>query len=359
MRKAIVADPASPRPLFGLATLLQAQGRLDEAVANYERVLVLAPDDSDCMIDLAGCKLAQGKAVDAETILRRAIALQPERAVGWVNLGAALGRQDREEEAREAFERAMRIEATTGQNADAFVNLAINACDDGRVAEALELYAKNLPERPCAHGSFGYSIALLTAGRLDEAWEIHEFRWVSEPLLSRRLNQPVPAWSGQDLRGKTLLLRAEQGIGDTIQFVRYAPQLKALGAEVWLFVFGGLDRLARRFPGVDRVFGRDDRVPEFDFYCNLLSLPRVFGTSLATVPVCDAYLSPNPREMAKWEPRVAAHSAFKVGLAWGGSPIHARDRYRSIPPKMLAPLADVAGVMFFSLQKGGRAAPNR
>ena len=118
------------------------------------------------------------------------------------------------------------------------------------------MFERNLPTRPAVHGHLSYAHALLKAGRFAEGWEQYEFRWLQDPLLSLRAKYPRPVWSGQDLNGKTILLRSEQGAGDMIQFVRYAPMLKALGATVLLTVLPGMEKLATGFAGIDQVLDR-------------------------------------------------------------------------------------------------------
>src|SRR5262249_4126531 len=152
----------------------------------------------------------------------------------WDGLGVALALQDRHADAREALERAGRLEESGGERCDSFVNLANSLASDGHLQDALAVDPSRLPGRPNAQGYHNYSLALLTAGELIEGWRHYDFRWLVEPLASLRPRYEQPQWAGQDLRGKTILLHAEQGLGDTIQFVRYAPHLKVLGANVVL-----------------------------------------------------------------------------------------------------------------------------
>jgi tetratricopeptide (TPR) repeat protein/precorrin-6B methylase 2 len=352
MRKARDVSPDAWETHFNLAVVLQAKKLSSEAVASYEKALALHPGDFDCLIGLGNCCLDLRDAVTAETYFRRAIAVQSKRPEAWNHLGVALGQQDRVDEAQEAFERCARLEAESGEDVESFVNLGIHLRDAGRTQEALDLFDKNLRRRPTVFGQLCYGHALLKAGRLVDGWNHYEFRWLSEPLLSLRVDFRRPIWTGQDLRDKTILVREEQGFGDTIQFIRYAPRVKALGATVLLRVGAVMESVARTFPGVDRVLGPADPTPEFDFLIHPLSLPRVFGTDLESIPAQVPYLQADPELVERWARRLNAVTGLRVGLVWAGSPAHQKDQYRSIPLSALAPLAELQGVHFVSLQKG-------
>jgi FkbM family methyltransferase len=352
LRKARDISPGALEPHFNLAVVLQAKKSPSEAIESYEKALALHPGDFDCLIGLGNCCLDLRDADTAETYFREAIAVQSKRPAAWSNLGIALGRQNRDDEAEEAFERCARLEAESGEDVESFVNLGIHLSDTGRTREALDLFDRNLRERPNVFGHLCYGHALLKAGRLVDGWNHYEFRWLNEPLLSLRVDFRRPIWTGQDLRGKTILLREEQGFGDTIQFIRYAPRVKALGATVLLRVGAVMESVARDFPGVDRVLGPNDPTPEFDFYIHPLSLPRVFGTDLESIPAQVPYLQADPDLVERWARRLNVVTGLRVGLVWAGSPAHQKDQYRSIPLSTLAPLAELQGVHFISLQKG-------
>lgn len=355
MRKAVAAGPDSWMPHFGLAAVLRAQKRGSDAVAEYERAVELQPDCFDCLNQFAVCQLDRGELVAAEGLARHAIAVDNERSMPWANLGIALARQNRFDVAREPFERAMALEKRKGEEADCFVNYATYLRDIGRTGEAIELYEQNLSHRPNAFACGDYAMTLLTAGRLAEGWRHYEFRWFTDPLLSTRPAFPVPTWSGQDLRGKTIMLRAEQGAGDFVQFIRYAPDVRALGGTVLLQVRDGLEALAAGCTGIDRVLERDKAIPGFDYWTHLLSLPRIFGTDLSSIPARIPYLRADPLRVERWGDRLRADGALKVGLSWAGSPTHVRDRHRSMSLRTLAPVMEVAGARFYSLQKGAAA----
>jgi tetratricopeptide (TPR) repeat protein len=356
MRKGTVVAPGDWTPHAGLAAALHAQCRYGEAASSYERALALNPSSADCAISLARCRIKEGDHAGAEAEFRRAIALQPEKARARIDLGVLLASLDRYGEALEMLERAVAVAATDEQGADAFVDLAINLRENGRTDEALVEYERNLPHQAHVYGHFAYGVALLTAGRLREGWPLYEFRWLTDRFLAMRANfPPGPVWSGQDLRGKTLLLRSEQGLGDTMQFVRYAPLVKALGGTVHLKVHSGLESVVRGLAGVDRIFDRDELPTEFDYYIHLASLPYVLGTDIDSIPAQVPYLHVPADRLQKWRSKFAETTGRRIGLVWAGNPEHQVDRHRSIPLQTLLPLFQIEDAHYYSLQKGPAA----
>src|SRR5207245_11393981 len=156
--------------------------------------------------------------------------------------------------------------------------------------------------------------------------------------------------------GVMVCLDVDQWVGDMVQCVRYVPLVQASGATVVLRVARPMKNLARSFTGVDRILDPDEPLPEFDFYIYLASLPRAFGTDLASIPADIPYLHAEPERVERWAKRLGARDALRVGLVWAGNPQHANDRYRSLPLRMLSPLWGLGGVRFISFQKGAAAA---
>ena len=356
MRRAAFSSPESAQAHFNLAIVLHAQRRYQDAAASFERALALDSGDFDSYIGMGNAQLALGELASAETSFRRALTLDDRPAVAWRLLGAAVGRQFRYAEALELFAHADDLSDGEAEDATAFTNYAIALSEGRRVPEALAVYERYLPDFPFADGHYAYGLALLTAGRLPEGWRHYEFRWLKDragPATHAGLAGPV--WAGQMLRGKTLLLHVEQGFGDVIQFVRYAPLVKALGATVLLRVARPMKRLTQSVAGVDRILDRDDEIPPYDFYINLLSLPRIFGTTLATIPADIPYLQFEETQTRRRKAELLSDGAVRVGLVCAGNPAHPNDRFRSMELSVLKPVLEVAGVQFVSLQKGAAA----
>ncbi len=289
----------------------------------------------------------------AEAYFRRALTLDDQRSIAWSLLGSAVGRQCRYPEALELLARADEIASGDADDATAFTSLAIALTENCRNPEALVVYERNLPRFPIVDGHYAYALALLRAGRLLEGWRHYEFRWLrNDAKTPKQAGLAGPVWSGQALQGKTILIHVEQGFGDVIQFVRYAPQVKALGGTVLLRVARPMKALMKDIGGVDRVLDRDEVIPAYDFYINLLSLPRIFGTSLDTIPSDIPYIHADSAHAQRWRARLPSDGLLRIGLVWAGNPEHPNDRFRSMALSMLRPVLEVAGVRFVSLQKG-------
>jgi tetratricopeptide (TPR) repeat protein len=356
MRGATEAAPDDWAGHFGRGAVLRVQKRSEEAKVAFERALALDPDNAQVTSSLVACEIALDRFESAERLARRATELHPNLPGAFADLGMALCSQERHDDAIAAFERAESLEISGRDMGEDVVNFAVCLLRAGRNGQALSMIERRLRDYPSTLLHAQYALALLIAGRLREGWDHFEYRWIDPPLLSARPNFVKPQWSGQDLRGKTILLWSEQGFGDFIHFIRYAAHVKALGATVVVLLRDELRELAERMPVIDRVLGPGEPYPPFDYYINLLSLPRVFGTDVESIPADIPYLSIDDVRDAKWRERLPSGETLKVGIVWAGSPTHSRDRFRSLPVASLAPLLRVPGVRFHSLQKGPAAA---
>jgi Flp pilus assembly protein TadD/precorrin-6B methylase 2 len=359
MRQAIASCATSWEAHFGLGTALRALKRREEAQAAFERALALDPGNADCVSSLMALEMDVRSFDNAERLARRAIELDPGSARRLADLGVVLSNLGRHDEALEAFGRACGFMPAGELSGDDRINHAISVLRSGQTARALAMMEHAIPGCPSAVLQAQYGLALLISGRFREGWRQYEFRWADEALLRGRPNFVKPQWDGQDLRGKSVLLWSEQGFGDFIQFVRYAPSLKALGAQVIVFVRDELRGLAQGVRGIDRILGPGEPYPHFDYYVNLLSLPRVFGTEVETIPDAVPYVEVDARRAAAWHNEIGDDGRLRVGIVWAGSPTHARDRTRSIPIASFASLLSTPGVRFHSLQKGPGAAELR
>jgi hypothetical protein len=288
---------------------------------------------------------------EAIAACRRAIQLKPDYAEAYNNLGAALGELGRIDEAMAACNRALQLQP---DYAEAHSNLGIAHADKGQFDEAIAAYNRAMQLQPDFVGvHWNISLVWLLLGDFQQGWPEFEWRWKSKWLrLQRAFTQP--RWDGSPLGGKTILLHSEQGLGDTIQFARYAPLVAQRGGHVILSSPPALARLLESLTGLGQIIAEGNALPRFDVHCPLLSLPLVMGTDcLAAIPGDVPYLRPPTDGQAAWKKRLSADDAnLKIGLAWAGRP---HPLGRSIPLAALAPLASIPGVSFHSLQTGPAA----
>jgi tetratricopeptide (TPR) repeat protein/precorrin-6B methylase 2 len=350
MREAVAKEPDAWQSHFGLAEV-QRERNPHVARAGFLRALSLDQENEHCLLALSACCIQLKDGSGAEAAARRVIELAPDHARGWINLGCALLMQDRLVEADQAFVLGERLVDTSSDDANA-VNRGVVLRLQGRTAEAIQYYEARLGEQASVSAHAHYALALLTAGRFDEGWDQYEFRWLDDPLIRERARYDRPSWDGQELQGKTILVRCEQGAGDVFQFIRYAPYLKKLGATVLLELHLELGILGKGFAGVDRTFMRGQALPHFDYFIDLLSLPHAFRTTETSIPGVVPYLEPPGSWDPQWRDRLARFTGLKVGVVWAGDARHPRDRQRSMPLAMLEPLFQLPRIAWFSLQKG-------
>ncbi len=364
---------------------LYLQGRYAEAAECYRRVLRQRPDDVDALNNLGASLADLGRLADAVVCYQEALRLRPDHAEAYYNLGNALRLAARHDEAIKAYVQALRLRPEMVEahnnlaivlrkrarlaesmasarralelrpgNAAALVNLGLGLAESGRLAEALACYdevIRRSPDHADAHHNRAQAWLLL--GDWSRGWPEYEWRWKCAEFTPHGLSS-LP-WDGALLEGRTILLHAEQGAGDTLQFVRYAPLVKERGGVVIVAAPERLHPILRTAPGIDRLVPppREAPPPRFDVHCPLLSLPAVFGTLPETVPAPVPYLHADPQRIARWRAALEPVPGFRVGIAWQGSPtMLPYDRWRSVPLDRFAPLARIEGVSVVSLQFG-------
>jgi tetratricopeptide (TPR) repeat protein len=429
--QALRLRPRLPEGEFAAGFVLARLGKLKEAERRYRRALVLRPDFAAAWMNLGSLLREQGRETHAEAALLRAVELRPDLIAGWINLALLEREQRRPAEAeahlRKAFEqnpeqvetlvawcqfRAAERDlagawgwlrwalARDPANAEAVNMQGILLHAEGRFSEAVEAFerAESLGNRAAASNRGN---ALLDLGRLDEAlrahelaverdpshpgavynlsltqlrlgdwergWRGYEARWRFREVHRRPRTFHQPRWEGESLEGRRVLLHAEQGLGDTIQFCRYATLVAARGGVAILQVQAAVERLMRSLPavraGVAEIVLLGQKPPEFDLECPLLSLPAIFGTTIDTVPWPGAYLAADADlafDKQFQTPHVRPNEApgvrpLRVGLAWAGNPRYKADRQRSMGAETLIPLLRTPGINWISLQKGPAA----
>lgn len=347
-REALRLRPTYPEALNNLGALLREQGQLEEAVQCLRESLRIRPGAAKTLLNLGVALAAQRSTVEAEACYREVLRLQPQSHEALNNLGNLLQSQGRLEEALAVLDEALRKKPdyVEGHN-----NRGIALLKTGDIPAALGAFDQALVLKPeLADTHLNRALAWLATGKYEQGWTEYEWRWRTAQLKPRALSQP--AWDGSPLAGRTILVHAEQGIGDLFQFVRYARLVKERGGRVLLECPRPLMPILSRCPGIDQLLGLGEPLPAFDVHTPLLSLPRLLGTTLASIPAAVPYLFADPTLGAAWRAELARQGGFKVGIAWQGSPTYVDDVLRSIPLKQFAPLAAIPGVTLIALQKG-------
>jgi tetratricopeptide (TPR) repeat protein len=337
-----------------LGTVFWDQGRPAEAMACFERALALKPDYHEAHNNLGKILREQGRLDEAVTRYQRALALKPDFAEAHNGLGAVRLLQDKPTEAMACFERALVLKPDF---AEALNSRGIALRNLNRPVEALASLDKALEIKPDdAEMRWNRMCLQLLVGDFDRGWEEHEWRWKTRHFTALRRDFAQPLWLGKEsLEGRTILLHAEQGLGDTIQFARYAPLVAAGAAKVIFEVQPPLKTLLSGIEGASLVIANGENVPTFDYHCPLLSLPLAFKTSLATIPATIPYLSASEDRVIKWRGRLPKSGMRRIGIAWAGNPSFKYDQSRSIGLSRLLPLLSATGVEFLSIQKDLRA----
>ena len=354
-RKSLALRPLYPPAHNALGLALVAQGKLESAVLAWQRAIQLKSDYAEAHANL-GAALAQlKKPSEAVDVLRNAVQLNPNFAPAHNNLANVV---DELEETDGAVEHWTRALALNPDYFDALVNLGRTVQHRGEHARAMQLLDRAVALRPDdPDARFLRGLALLLQGRLVEGFADYAWRMKCKELNIDPRNFSQPKWDGTPQPGKTILLTAEQGFGDVFQFIRYAPMVRERCGQVVVECQAELAEMMGTVRGVDVVAVRNQGLPAFDFHTPLLDLPRAFGTTMETIPAEVPYLFADARRASQWAELLAGDPpGMRVGLVWSGNPAHGNDRNRSIFLRELDPLADIAGVTFFSLQKGPAAA---
>jgi len=338
-------DLAEAHNALGIA--LKQMDRNAEALPCFRRALEAKPDYAAAQSNLGAAYQDLGNMADAIACYRAAMALDEESASAWHNLGSALLITGEMDEAAAMFERAvaLRPDFAGAQN-----NRGVACKALGRAAEAAGAFVRAVEADP-ANPMQRYNLAhaLLLTGDFERGWVEHEARF--DAGIAQLRHATHPRWMSGDPAGKTILVWAEQGLGDTIQFSRYLPLLAQRGARVLLEVPQALVRLCRSLDGV-RVFARGEPLPFYDAQIPLMSLPHQFGTTLSDIPATLPYLRAEQDLVADWGRRLGPAERPRIGLVWAGSPTHKDDVNRSIAPQRLVPLLARSGVEWLSLQYG-------
>ncbi|WP_419689174.1 tetratricopeptide repeat protein [Burkholderia theae] len=370
---AIAASPAFIDAIFNSSVALEQLGRHDEALMRCDRAIAIDPRHARALANRGNAASHLGRYTDAVDSYARAVDAEPGSTGVLCNYASALMRVDRHDDAHDMCDRALaidphyapasftraRVRLETHRYDDALDDLArvIVATPRDKFAhfhrgsalsalrrheDALRAYAEAIDIDPdYAHAHCMRAFLCLSIGDFAAGWAEYEWRWRDSQLDGSRRDFAQPRWThGMPLDGQTILLYPEQGLGDTLQFCRYVPLVKALGARVVLEAPVELKALFATLDGVDVLVARGDPLPPFDLHCPLLSLPLEFRTDLSSIPAGAPYLRADPVRVERWRARLGAADRPRIGLVWAGNPLHLNDRNRSITLVDLLPLLD-------------------
>ena len=383
--RALALAPDSVEVLVNRGNILRALKRPEDALASYDRAVQLAPGLADASLNRGNALRDLRRHAEALAAYEHTLALEPNHAVALCNAALALVALNRPLEALQSAERALAVKAdypealsTRGSahyklgqweqalechdralalkpdyaDASLLRGNALKALK--RLGEALTSYDKAIALKPdYADAYLNKSLALLVSGDFAAGWPLHEYRWktTEAPPQSAFLQSP---WLGaESVAGKTVLLHSEQGLGDSIQFCRYAKLVAALGGKVLLRVPRPLVSLFRDLDGVSQLLTEGDAIPHFDYHCPLLSLPLAFQTTLETIPAAASYLRAEPAKVRSWQKKLGEQSKPRIAIVWSGSAAHSNDRNRSLTLAEIAPLLS-PDYQWLSLQRDVR-----
>lgn len=351
-RKALAQMPNLFQAHNNLGNALTRLGQLQEAKAAFHRAITIKPDYAVAYTNLGNALRDLGRLDESVQMHLKALEIEPTLAAAYNNMGSVLLDLGRPDEAVTAYQKAIALAPSLP---DALGNLAGAFLDSGDMAKAVSGYVNTLRMNPNDVDSHAHlAMTYLLQGNFERGWPEYEWRLRRQGKLAEaEIERAFPRWDGSPLNGRSILLHSEQGLGDTIHFVRYATLVTQLGGDVILRCQPPLVDLMKSVSGVKQVVpANQSSVPRCDLQCPLLSVPVVLKTNLTNMPATVPYITPDPQRVSSWRARLAADGRYRVGLVWAGSPTHKKDRLRSMTLQQLQPMCQVGEASFYSLQKG-------
>jgi tetratricopeptide (TPR) repeat protein len=357
LQKAVALLPGRAQAQYHLGNALLAAGRPQEAEHCFRAAIGIEPNHVDALNNLGNALMAAKRHAEAAACFQSVLTARPGFPPALFNLGSVFMARDQPEAAESCYREALKAEASRPDPerfALVWCDLGVALMAQGDHRQAIDCFEQALLRAPGHSLAIANrALALLSLGRFREGWKGYESRWDLPGFAPPEADlTPTPGtYDPAAMAGRTVLLRYEQGRGDTLQFVRYAPLLAAHGAEVHLFVQSGLGALLSSVEGVRAVHEAGDKPPPAcDAVWPLASLPRAFGTELATIPTNIPYVRATPERVDAWRTRLMPFESPRIGIAWSGAAGHGHDHLRSIPADRFGPLLRLRGCSFHLLQ---------
>lgn len=351
--KTIELNPQHTKAYYQLVVALHKQNKFNEALEYAKKGLDLDPNDFDLVFRAASLYKHFDKFNEAIEFYRKAVDLNPKHINAILELANILNMVEETDEALKLYQRILEINPKIYE---ALYNFGFTLKKQGHIKEAMEIYHKILEMKPhYAQPHFSLSLSYLTLGDFEQGWKEYEWRWAAYNETPRKYKQPQ--FDGTDIAGKTILLYAEQGLGDTLQFIRYAKLIKDQGGKVIFDTQKPLKQILSLCPYIDKVIAHGDTMPEFDYHVALMSLPLIFKTTLHTVPHQIPYIYADQNLVEYWREKLSHDKNFKIGLCWQGNAGYSTQFLRkavaakSFHVKEFEPLCKIKGISLYSLQK--------
>ena len=348
-RKLIVIHPSHTGAYYNLGNVYRDQGQFNEAFKCYQKAIQLNPGYAEAYINIGIIFRMQGRLDEETACYQKAIQLNPRSTEAFYNLGHSFFQKEQFDKALACYEKVTLLNPGSPHP---YMNMGLMLTIKGLYDQAISSYEKAVriePDNPEAH--WNLANVLLLAGKFQRGWKEYVWLWKTNDYMKRRRNFTQPSWDRleTDIRGRTILLYAEYGFGDTIQFIRYAPLIAERGAKVIVECQRELTSLLQNAEGIQKVIPSGEQLPEFDTHCSLMMLPALFNTTVGTIPNKMPYLTSNAVLAEKWLQKLRNDAAkLKAGIVWSG--VSTCRKFCSL--ETFAPLAQLPGISFYSLQKG-------
>jgi tetratricopeptide (TPR) repeat protein len=348
--KALILNRDFAEAYNNLGLVIQDLDRQEESTKHFKKAIVIKPDYAEAHNNLGNALKEINQQEEAIKHYKQALIIRPDYVETRTNLGLMYHEMGELEEAIKQYEQALIIRP---DYAEAHYQLGNTLQELARLEEAIKHYQLAISIKPdYAEAHYNMGLTYLLKGALREGWRNYEWRYKTKKFKHYKRVIDKPKWNGTSLKNRTILIHAEQGLGDTIQFIRYAPIVANTGGNVIVECHPGIIHLFESYKNSVTFIGKGEPLPDFDVHCSLLSLPGILNTTIDTIPSEINYIHTDKRLASSWKEKLSNSNKFKIGIFWQGNKNHNRDKFRSIPLKNFESLLSFSEIDFINLQKG-------